>query len=341
MTTTILIPHYKTGMMTAYTLSQILKYKGDHIVKIVLIDNNAGDGSIEYLEPFRERFTYVPYPKEKLQSHGVAYGYALDNGYVETDHFITLESDSYPTSEGFLDYYQQIIDGGFDMAGSLLTLSGGSFVHPAGAIYSKALYNEAKKICDDMPYRYFPNMSMRDNFKMHLMVHDVLLERFLENPDEWVDLSPDYKPYSKEMAIEKLKHYSSVCGVFHDGRGGRGESIKTFGGRTWESEAPYSLYNTRWSKLVGRVGQEPGQNLYYLAVALKKKIFNIPTKVKWLEGKEFRQQEYTLNEPGIKHAWGVSAYHGYTPAGDEYVAKIKQELPEQLYNTLPPNQRIK
>lgn len=340
MTITILIPHYKTGMMTAYTIAQILKYKGDHDVKIIVIDNNAGDGSIEYLEPFKDQFVYVPYPKEWLQSHGVGYNYAIDSGYVASEYFITLESDSYPTKP-FLDYYQQIIDGGFDMAGSLLTLSGGSFLHPAGAIYSKALYDEAKKYCSEMPYWYFPNMAMRDDFKMHLMVHRDLLERFLENPDEWVDLSPDYKPYSKELAVEKLRHYSSVCGVFHDGRGGRQESIKTFGGRTWESEKDFAIYNPKWSKLISRVGQEPGQNLFYLAKDLNKKIFNIPTEVKWLEGKENRQQEYTLNEAGIKHAWGVSAYHGYTPVGDEYVAKIKQDLPEALYNTLPPNQRIK
>jgi len=33
MNISILLPHYKTGMMTAYTLAQIFKYKGEHNVQ--------------------------------------------------------------------------------------------------------------------------------------------------------------------------------------------------------------------------------------------------------------------------------------------------------------------
>lgn len=325
-------------MMSAYTVAQILKFKENHEVDLIIVDNNSGDGSIEYLDPFVKEITIVNYPKDKLQSHGIGIDYVLP--HIKTDYFLTLESDSYPVKP-FLDYYEQVINGGFDMAASLLTLSGGSYGHPAGSLYKKSIWHECKKYCDEMPYKFFPNMLLREGFKMHTMIHVDYLDKVLENPEEWFELTDDYKPYSKEMALKKMEHYSPVCGPFHDGRGGRQESVKTFGGRTWESEAPFALYNSRWQKIIGRVGEEPGQALYYWSVAMKKKIFQIPIEIKWLEGKENRQQEYTLNEAGIKHAWGVSAYHGYTPEGDEYVAKIKQELPEKLYNTLPPNQRIK
>lgn len=339
MTITILIPHYKTGMMTAYTIAQILKYKGDHDVKIVVIDNNAGDGSAEYLRPFLNEITYWCYPKDKLQSHGIAFDWAIPK--IKTDWILTLESDSYPIKEGFLDYYEKIIEGDFDMGISLLTLSGGSYGHPAGSIYRTSLWHECKEYCDSMPYKYFPNMLMRDNFKAHLMVHESILNRFLENPDDWIELSPDYKPYYPKLAEEKCSHYSPVVGPFHNGMGGRQESIHNFGGRTWESDASFIIYNQKWQKIVGRMGYEPGQFLYYYAVAMGKQIFEVPTEVKWLPGKENRQQEYTLNKAGIKHIWAVSAYHEYTPEDEKDVAKIKQSIPVELYNTLPPNQRIK
>jgi len=57
---TILLPHYKTGKMTAYTIAQFLKHKGKHDIEILVVDNNAGDGSIEYLSPFQGIIQYYP-----------------------------------------------------------------------------------------------------------------------------------------------------------------------------------------------------------------------------------------------------------------------------------------
>lgn len=336
---TILIPHYRVGPMVAFTVAQILKYKGNHEVDIVVIDNNAGDGSIEYLDPFLKDITIVNYPKDRLQSHGIAFDYVLPE--IKTKYFLTLESDSYPTKPGFLDYYKSIIEGGFSMAGSLLTLSGGSYIHPAACLYSKSLWDECNEYCKTIPYAYFPAALLRDNFNMHTMIHESILDRVLENPEDWFELAADYKPHSREAMIEKTKHYSATKGPFHNGMGGRQEHIKTFGGRTFESDAPYIIYNPKWNKIIGRAGYEPGQFLHYYAISQNKKIINIPTTVKWLPGKENRQQEHTINEPGLLHIWAVSAYHNYTPEDEKEVALIKQSIPDQLYSTLPPNQRIK
>src|SRR4030066_2215807 len=105
----------------------------------------------------------------------------------------------------------------------------------------------------------------------------------------------------------------------HNGMGRLQESVRTYGRRNPESEVPNILLDNR-AKIIYRIGYEPGQFMYYWMLAKGYNIYSIPTEVKWLKGKENQQQEYTLNAAGIKHIWGVSAYHG-TELNDGDVAK--------------------
>jgi Glycosyl transferase family 2 len=338
MNITILLPHYATGKMTAYTVAQLLKYKGKHEIEIIIIDNNAGDGSIDYLKPFEGQFFYVPYPKDRLQSHSVAFEYCLMNGYVNTEYFITIESDSFPTNDTWLDYLENLINEGYDAAGSLLKLSGGTYNHPAGMLYKKSVWREAKKYCNNIPYFYFPNMAMKEGFACHTMIHKSIINNVLESPEDYIELSDGYKPYTVDLAESKRSYYEPVCGVFHNGMGGIDESVKTYGLRTVDSEKHNVLLNEK-SKIIKRIGAEPGQWFSWWLAAMDKKVFNVPTEVKWIEGKEGYQQEYTLMENGFKHCWGISAYKDVDPS--DTIAKIKQALPINLYNSLPEHQKIK
>jgi hypothetical protein len=105
-----------------------------------------------------------------------------------------------------------------------------------------------------------------------------------------------------------------------------------------ESESPNVLLDYK-KKIIFRIGAEPGQWFAWWQKAMGYSLYEIPTEVHWLPGKENQQQEYTLTENGVKHLWGISAYHG-TDLADGDIAKIKQSLPEQLYNTLPEHQKI-
>lgn len=336
---TILVPHWKTGKMTAYAISQLLRFKGKHNIQIVVVDNNYGDGSLEYLTPFKNEICTVVYPKNRLQSHGVAFDYALQNGFVENDFFITIESDSFPTQDNWLDYYESLINDGYVAAGSLLRLSGGQYLHPCGAMYHKNIWAEAKRYVESMDYNYYPNFMMRENFPTHAMIHKSLVHEVETNPFDWVELSPDYKDNTRQAMREKLEYYSPVgCGVFHNGMGGRQESLSTYGLRTVESDSPFIILPDKSHKIIGRMGYEPGQFMSYYLERTGKKIKYIPTETKWLNGKEGIQQEYTFMENGFKHLWGVSAYKDFDPSDE--VAKIKQSLPERLYDSLPSNKKI-
>jgi len=333
----IILCHYKTGMMTAYTVAQILKHKGAHEIEILICDNNVGDGSIEFLAPFKDFIKVIDYPKDKLQSHGI--GYDMLFSIANNEWIIALESDSFPINENWLDYYVGLINKGYDSAVSLLQLSGGQYGHPAGGLYNRSIWIRANNYCKLIEYNYFPNMAMKESFACHLMIHDDIVRDVLNNPEDYIELSDSYKPYDRFKAHEKMEYYYPVNGPMHNGMGRLQESVRTYGGRNPETEVPNILLDNR-AKLIYRIGYEPGQWFYYWMLASGYKVFNIPTDTKWLPGKEMQQQEYTLTENGVKHLWGISAYHNYTPENEKEVALFKQSIPDQLYNSLPESQKI-
>ena len=337
---TILIPHFKAGKMTAYAVSQFLKCRGRHDVKIVIIDNSPTDGSARYLEPFRDSISYHKYPEGKLQSHGIAFDYALKNGLVEDEYFITAESDSFPTDPNWLDYYEKIAKDGVDCAGSVMRLSGGTYLHPAGAMYRREVWEKAYDYASKIPYAYFPNMAAKEGFDCHLMVKKSFVNDFLKDPEKFVELAEGYKPYSEGKALERLAGYDPVgSGVFHNGMGSLQESIHTYGQRSLFMGGPEdALITDRGNTFIHRIGYEPGQYFCYWIAANDYLMRAIPTEVKWLPGKENQQQEYTINSAGFKHIWGVSAYHDVSK--ENSVAAIKQDAPEKLYETLPNELKI-
>lgn len=334
----ILIPHYKQGKITAYTISQLLKYKGKHEIEILVVDNNFGDGSNQYLKPFKNEVKYQAYPKDMLQSHGISFDYVLP--YVNTEWFITIESDAFPTQDNWLDYYESLINDGNDCAGSLLQLSGGEYIHPAGALYNKKVWQEAKVYCNEVQYIYMPNMSTREGFDCHLMIHKSVAELLLKKPYDYIELAENYKGFNQQFMIEKMMYYSPVVAPFHNGMGNVNESIKTYGQRSIASEVPNILLENK-KKLIHRIGYEPGQWFCYWQLAMGKKVSVIPTEIKWLPNRENQQQEYTLMENGLRHIWAGSSYLDMKDTDFNDVYEAKSTLIEELYNSLPEHQKIK
>lgn len=335
---TIIIPHYKNAKTTAYSVAQFLKFKGRHDVKIIVINNSFSDDSIKGLEPFKDEIIILDNTSDKISSHGIALDLGMET--VETEWVITAESDSFPTSENWLDYYVRLINEGYDGAGSLLQLSGGKYIHPAGALYKWDIWRKASDYCNAIEYHYFPNMSMRESFACHTMIHHSILKDFLNSPEDYIELSDSYRGLHMLQIMDKCKHYKPVVGPFHNGMGRNDESIYTYGKRTMESEALNILLDNK-KKIVNRIGAEPGQWLAWWQKAMGYKIFEIPTKTFWLPGKENQQQGYTINEAGFIHIWAGSSYLDMKGTGQNDVYEFKKNQIEQLYNSLPEHQKIK
>lgn len=337
---TVLIPHFKSKI-TAYAVSQFINNKGMHDVDIIVINNSVGHDSIKYLEPFRNQVRIIDNITDKISSHGTAYDFVLSNGEVKTPYFLTAESDSFCIDSTYLDYYEKFINEGYDIIGSTLKLSGGSYIHcGSGAVYSKELWDEANYFCTNVSYTYFPNMNKKGTFDCHLMVHNSILDSVLDTPSDWINLSDGYKNLPKEDMIKRAEWYSAVNQPFHFGMGGLDEDIRTYGLRDSDNDAPTIMLDSA-KKIVNRIGYEPSQFLNYYAVKANKKIQEIPIEIKWLPNRENQQQEYTLNEAGIKHIWAGSSYLDMKETDFNDVYEFKSNLIEELYNSLPDNQKIK
>lgn len=337
MKVSILIPHWRTHHITAYSVWKLLENVGKHDVEIIVINNSVGHDSINSLLPFKDEIKIIDFETKGISSHGIALDYGMN--FVSNEIVITGESDSFPTQPDWIDYYEELIKEGYDSAGSLLQLSGGSYVHGAGAFFKKSIYQEAKEYCNNIEYSYFPNMSRKENFDCHLMIHNSVLDRVLDNPDDFIELANGYKGLFPDQMLEKRDYYKNVVCPFHNGMGMLDESVKTYGQRNTIQDSNYTILNNK-AKLINRIGLEPHQWLCYYQIATSKKVGFIPTETVWLPNRENQQQDYTLMENGYKHLWGISAYTDNNNEDTKDIAKVKQSLPQQLYNTLPTKYKI-
>lgn len=333
MTISVLIPHFRSKIIS-YSIWKILQHKGNHDVEIVVVDNSFPDKSIEYVKIFGDAVRIIKPDTTRESSHGTAFNMAIPT--IANDFFLCLESDAFPVKDGFLDYYERLINEGYDMAAPLLKLSGGTFFHPTGSLYSKKIWQEAQAYIDNISYTYFSNMMMiHGEFDYHLMIRNDWLEKVLDSPDDFFDLANGYKGKTKEEIKQKGEYYSSIGkGVMHNGIGSNQENIHTYGKRNVYDEAQYAILDNR-QVLIRRVGEEPGQYFSAWAVANGKKIYSIPEQTKWLPGKENQQQQYTILESGIVHAWAGSAYLSMKDTAAHDVYEYKQKQIDDLYDSLP------
>ena len=345
----ILIPHYKTWKMTFYAIYQTLKCRGRHQLDIYVVDNNPTDGTAENLKFFGDKIRILPYPADRLQSHGIGYDFLVP--HLRTEVFATMESDSFATKENgeWLDYID-ILSKEYDSAGSLLTLSGGHFIHTAGAFYKKSVWQKAKRYVDNVEYTYFPNIAMKDGFPCHLMVHDSVMDQFIADPGKLITLADEYKAHQEKGGSlpfylgRKAAEYRPIGGgVFHNGIGNRDESYYTYRERhasIEESGERHFILQDNKKPLIWRMGMEPGEYFCFWMLANNHNIYDIPTETFWMPGRENQQQERTVMENGFTHLWAVTAYNDATDPALMDIIRHKKDTMEELYQSIPAKERI-
>lgn len=339
----IILPHYKTWKMSFYTIHQLLKCRGRHQLDIFVVDNHPQDETALLLKGYYgDKIRLFPYPPELLQSHGVAYDWVVP--YLRTEVFATIESDSFPTDESgaWLDWIELLVKDGYDSAGSCLELSGGQFVHTAGAFYKKSIWQKAKRYVENMEYVYFPNVAMKEGFPCHLMVHGSVLDQFVQNPSMFIQRASEYEDKDEDYFAKKLVEYMPIGkGVFHNGIGRSQEAFSTYQQRNViQARDEQEVIMDNKYPFILRMGYEPGQFFNYYMLANRHKVYAIPTETTWMPNRENQQQEKTVMQNGFTHLWAITAYNDATDPALKDIIDRKKELMEELYNSIPANERI-
>lgn len=101
-TTTICIVNYKTEELTRLCLRAIRKFTRVPY-EVVVVDNDSGDGSLEYLRSLKW-IRLIERPGEMKNSGSWAHGTALDRGLESctTEFFMAMHSDTFVHREGWL-----------------------------------------------------------------------------------------------------------------------------------------------------------------------------------------------------------------------------------------------
>ena len=117
MKNTIIIPNYKTPILTRLCLRSLRKFTDLTQAKIIVVDNDSADASLEYLKQLKwitliERQTAG---ENGPEMHARALDAALET--VDTPFFTVMHTDTIVRSEKWLDFLLGKFDGAPKLAG--------------------------------------------------------------------------------------------------------------------------------------------------------------------------------------------------------------------------------
>src|SRR5664279_402945 len=94
--TTICIVNYKTEELTRLCLRSIRKFTKDRPYNVIVVDNDSGDSSLEYLRSL-SWINLIERPGQVVKSGSWAHGTALDLGLdnTDTEYFMAMHSDTF------------------------------------------------------------------------------------------------------------------------------------------------------------------------------------------------------------------------------------------------------
>ncbi|MFZ2654239.1 MAG: glycosyltransferase [Victivallales bacterium] len=100
---TICIVNYKTEELTRLCLRSIRKFTADYPYDVVVVDNDSGDASLEYLRSLKW-IRLIERPGQVVKSGSWAHGTALDLGLdaAGTEFFVAMHSDTFVHKAGWL-----------------------------------------------------------------------------------------------------------------------------------------------------------------------------------------------------------------------------------------------
>ena len=114
---TICIVNYKTEELTRLCLRSIRRFTKDYPYEVIVIDNDSGDASLEYLRSL-SWIKLIERPGQLVKSGSWAHGTALDIGLdnTNTEFFMAMHSDTFVHKAGWLSEIANLATGKPDVA---------------------------------------------------------------------------------------------------------------------------------------------------------------------------------------------------------------------------------
>lgn len=108
---TILVPHYKTLELTKICLQLIKSNTPSSLYKIIVIDNNSQDGSVEYLRQLTD-VELIERKPEFFETVGMSHAGALDLALkqVDTKYVLSIHTDTLVHHQWWLGYLLSVIE---------------------------------------------------------------------------------------------------------------------------------------------------------------------------------------------------------------------------------------
>lgn len=325
---TITLPHFRAGRWTAIAIHALAAYGVPVPCEIILVDNSPGCPSIKAITETDLAKTpglKIVSGDPNFTAHGQGYSIGYRNADPESTHVFCMETDSFPTRSGWFDEWVKA-SASYDLVGPEMKMGAGTYIHPAGALYTRELI-EAAKAWQSAHFEWLfcpgAGQTLKTSDKAcHVVAHNTwLAERAIP-----ADLREAIELWKKAGPFQEMRCFDEEG--FDDYMHRKGiTNLEPIGGQ--------ETYN--------KIGFEAGQFLSYFAEKRGFRVLRAPTEVSWMSGKQGQQAAFSRVFGGFLHVWAGSVSSIPNGLADdvrdfkvkqcaEYFAQLPESLRVQILN---------
>lgn len=314
----ILIPHFQTWKWTAACIWHFKQYGIPVDSEIILVNNSPGHPSIKAItETDLGRDIIVLDGDPEFTSHGMGYDIAARR--ASGDWFFTSETDSFPTQCGWFDeYVKSSVD--HSLIGPEIPQSSGFYVHPAGALMRRRIYDDAMEWQKQYAeWLFYPGTGIIYGFD---------------------------KPYHVLVHVDHATHAEddeSVAQMRLWRRAGPYQEMRAFCDDDWDTYPMRrdAMFRPEQDlKVYRKIGYEAGQWLSYFADKQGYRVQRAPVNLQWMPGQHGKQAAHSTVFEGFTHFWGGTVSSLGPNGMEETVRAFKLKQQQDAFEKLPLNLKM-
>lgn len=310
----ITFAHFRTFRWTAIAVHFFKKYQWPFDWELIVVDNSPDHPSIKVLtETSLGEGIKIVNGERDFSSHGRANEIALH--HATGDLLLFSESDAFPIRDNWAnEYIKALAD--HDLIGPEIPQSSGPYIHPAGSLYRRSVFDSMKEWQDSISDWVFCSDAAIELGTSDKPFHVVAHRDFLASKDLSEGLKAKIELWKRAEFMQEMRSFQD-------------DSFETYQKRgipaRWQPEEGRQFYNT--------IGWEAGQMASNFAQAHGFRCLKAPTTLKWLPGHEGGQAAYSDVFGGFRHCWcGTSSF---SPAIAQDVREYKMNQMNLHFAMLP------